>query len=115
YQHERRSHRQFILARIAMPSYGGDAIWSFWGIEYIKTLLLLYETTGKQTYLETADYHLKAYEKSMLDNRGFPEVYDGDGLPLTTWYYRSIRQTGWVIGFEQARLLRTSITANRKA
>jgi hypothetical protein len=28
---------------------------------------------------------------------------------LQTWLYRSIRQTGWVIGFEQARAMRRSL------
>jgi hypothetical protein len=109
YQHERRAHRQFVLARIAMAEYGGDAIWSFWGMEYIKTLLLLYQSTGNKRYADNADHHIAAYEQSMLKNRGFPEVYDHAGVPLKTWYYRSIRQTGWVIGFEQVRAMRAGL------
>lgn len=117
YQHERRAHRQFILARLAMAAYGGDAIWSFWGMEYIKVLLLLYKKTGRSAYLERADFHINAYETAMVKYRGFPEVYDQYGIPLKTWYYRSIRQTGWVIGFEQVHVMRNALGTNtvRKA
>ncbi len=103
YQAEQRAHRQVPVVRLAVASYGGDAIWSFWGMEYIKTLVLLHRTTGEGHYLDEAGRHLAAYEDAMLANGGFPEVYDADGEMLTTPFYRSIRQTGWVIGFEQAR------------
>ena len=109
YQHETRAHRQFFWVRLVMASYGGDAIWSFWGMEYIKTLLLLYKETKDASYLEAADFHIAAYERAMLRDRGFPEVYDKDGNLLQTLIYRSIRQTGWVIGFEQVRTLRAAI------
>lgn len=103
YQQDTRAHRQFFAVRIAVASYGGDAIWSFWGMEYIKTLILLYKHTGNDKYKLTAKYHLDMYESKMLENNGFPEVYDSKGELLQTPLYRSIRQTGWVIGFEQAR------------
>lgn len=74
-------------------------------MEYIKALLALHKATGTKTYLEVAHYHLKKYEGSMLKNKGFPEVYDAHGSLLQTPFYRSIRQTGWVIGFEQARAM----------
>jgi len=105
YQQDTRAHRQFLAVRLAVASYGGDAIWSFWGMEYIKTLILLYKKTGDTNYKETAHYHLQKYEQAMIDNNGFPEVYDANGKLLQTPLYRSIRQTGWVIGFEQARAM----------
>jgi len=108
YQHETRAHRQFFAVRLAVASYGGDAIWSFWGMEYIKTLLLLHRATDKKSYLKTADEHIASYEKAMLRDGGFPEVYDPNGKLLQTPLYRSIRQTGWVIGFEQVRAMRAS-------
>ena len=114
YQQERRAHRQFFLVRITVASYGGDAIWSFWGMEYIKCLLLLYNETKEPSYLATADEQLKAYKQVMLRDRGFPEVYDPHGALLETLVYRSIRQTGWVIGFEQARAMRDAVTASSK-
>lgn len=109
YQHETRAHRQFLAVRLAVASYGGDSIWSFWGMEYIKVLLLLHRATGEQKYLSTADYHIGKYEAAMLLDKGFPEVYDASGNLLETPFYRSIRQTGWVIGFDQVRSLRASI------
>ncbi len=105
YQQDTRAHRQFLPVRLAVASYGGDAIWSFWGMEYIKALTLLYKKTGDSTYKKSAKYHIEKYEQKMLEYSGFPEVYDPDGKLLQTPFYRSIRQTGWVIGFEQARAM----------
>lgn len=105
YQPDRRSHRQFFVVRMAVASYGGDAIWSFWGMEYTKTLSLLGHYRAKQSYFEAAKYHLDAYRKNMLRDGGFPETYDSKGKLLKTPFYQSIRQTGWVIGFEQAQTL----------
>lgn len=113
YQNETRAHRQFPVVRIAVPSYGGDAIWSFWGMEYVKTLLLLHRATGRDDYLTEAGAHLAAYEHAMLRDGGFPEVFDAGGEMLTTPLYRSIRQTGWVIGFEQAREMYRAATGTR--
>ena len=106
YQSESRGHKQFFLAKIAFESYQKDTIWSFWGMEYIKTLLLLYRHTGEQSYLRTADYHIRAYKHAMLRDGGYPEVYDDKGNLYETPFYRSIRQTGWVIGFEQVLAMR---------
>ncbi|HEY8998747.1 MAG TPA: hypothetical protein VIM53_00310 [Candidatus Saccharimonadales bacterium] len=115
YQHETRAHRQFFWARVAFAAYGGDVVWSFWGMEYIKVLLRLYDATGAANYLERANFHLKAYEKAMLRDGGFPEVFDDKGKLYETWIYRSIRQTGWVIGFEQARAMRDAVGAKQSA
>lgn len=109
YQAETRAHRQFLAVRLAVASYGGDAIWSFWGMEYIKTLLLLHKQTGNRDYRELADQHIASYKKAMLTNKGFPETYDPQGKLLQTLLYRSIRQTGWVIGFEQVLQMRRNL------
>lgn len=109
YQQDTRAHRQFWAVRLAVASYGGDSIWSFWGMEYIKTLCRLYDLTGEKRYYTWAGEHLAAYEEKMLENQGFPEVFDKDGNLLQTPFYRSIRQTGWVIGFEQARAIYRSL------
>jgi hypothetical protein len=109
YQAESSGRKQFFLAKIAFASYQRDTVWSFWGMEYIKTLLLLYQHTGDKTYLKTADRHIKAYEQAMLRDGGFPEVYDTEGNLYQTPLYRSIRQTGWVIGFEQVLAMRRAL------
>lgn len=106
YQHETRAHRQFAAVRMVVASYGGDSIWSFWGMEYIKVLLALCRETGDSWYLDEADYHIEKYEKAMVAYGGFPELYDHEGNMLQTALYRSVRQTGWVIGFDQVRELR---------
>jgi hypothetical protein len=80
-------------------------------MEYIKALLLLYAHSGETSYLEIADFHIKAYERAMVRDGGFPEVYDQYGDMLQTPLYRSIRQTGWVIGFEQVRAMRAAVKA----
>ena len=110
YQHETRAHRQFAAVRFAVASYGGDSIWSFWGMEYIKILLKLHQTTKQKNYLDEADYQIIQYEQAMLENQGFPELYDATGKMLQTPLYRSIRQTGWVIGFDQVRTIRASLS-----
>lgn len=109
YQNDTRAHRQFLAVRIAVASYGGDAVWSFWGMEYIKLLLKLYQITGEDRYIVAADYHIAQYKKNMIRDAGFPEVYDKQGALLQTPLYRSIRQTGWVIGFEQVLAIRRTI------
>lgn len=109
YQQERRSHRQFAVVRFAVPNYGGDSIWSFWGMEYIKTLLLLFRSTRLEGYLEEADRHIGHFEAAMRRDRGFPEVYDAQGDLLQTPLYRSVRMTGWVIGFDQVRAMRRAL------
>ena len=109
YQHETRAHRQFAAVRMAVASYGGDSIWSFWGMEYIKVLLALYRQTSQAEYLEEADYHIQQYEDMMVKYGGFPELYDAKGDMMQTPLYRSVRQTGWVVGFDQVRSLRRHI------
>lgn len=112
YHVDTRAHRQYPVVRLAVASYGGDSIWSFWGMEYIKVLLLLHRATDEAGYLAEARHHLEAYAAAMVRDGGFPEVYDGRGRMLTTPLYRSIRQTGWVIGFEQAREMYRAATGS---
>ena len=109
YQDDTRAHRQFLPVRLAVASYGGDTIWSFWGLEYMKALLALYRETGDKTYLQEADRNIDAYKDAMLTYGGFPEVYHPNGRMLKSPAYRSVRQTGWVIGFEQAVAMRRAI------
>ncbi len=109
YQQDTRAHRQFLAVRLAVASYGGDSIWSFWGMEYIKLQLLLFREIRDPKYLKEADYHINKYKHAMKRYGGFPEVYDSNGDMLQTPLYRSVRQTGWVIGFDQVLRIRTTI------
>lgn len=89
--------------RTFVPNYGGDAIWSYWGAEYITLLANLYKVTGKQGYHKDAERHIKTYEIKIVEYRGYPETFDSEGKFLQTPVYKSIRRTGWVVQFEHAR------------
>ena len=105
YQETDQSHREVFLVRAVVPAYGGSAIWSFWGCEFIKLLIVLSRFDGCEEYRTRAEGHIQTYEKLMVKYRGYPEVYDTRGKLLRTPLYRSVRQTGWVVGFEQAQKL----------
>lgn len=104
YQEQRRRDRQHLLVRAVVPSYG-EGIWSFWGAEFIKLLALLGMYEDGDRYLERASAHVAKYEENIMRYRGYPEVYRSDGTMLVNPLYKSIRQTGWIVDFEQARAL----------
>lgn len=101
YQPATRATRQFLPVRLAVASYGGNSIWSFWGMEYVKMCLLLFRETHDVKYRREATYQIKQYHQNILKYGGFPEVYDATGKILQTPFYRSVLMTGWVIGYEQ--------------
>lgn len=88
-------------------SYMGETIWSHWGIEYIKALIIL--SPDDQKLLTTARKHLDAYKKNIEQMGGYPELYDKDGNLYITPLYRSILHTSWVINYEQARMLLNAV------
>lgn len=112
YQHETRASRQFLPVRLAVASYGGDAIWSFWGMEYIKMMVMLYKKTGEKHYAVEAKFQLDAYADNMLRDGGYPETYDAKGNLLKTAIYKSVLETGWVIGYEQARAMYRAVVGD---
>lgn len=114
YQQTDRASRQVPLVRLVVPSYGGTSIWSFWGAEFIKLLSALSEYNASAGYLERAERHITAYQKNMVRCKGYPEVYDSDGRMLRTVLYNSVRQTGWVVGFEQAVAMFNSAKAKHE-
>lgn len=113
YQNQTRANRQFLFVRLAVASYGGNSIWSFWGMEYIKTLMILAKSekskSKQKQYIDLADYHIEKYKNAMNRDGGFAEVFDEKGKMLTTRMYKSIRQTGWVVGFEQVLEIRKNL------
>ncbi len=110
YQDSNHSHREVLLVRLVVPAYGGSAIWSFWGAEFIKLLIVLSRFEERSDYLSRAQKHIVTYEKNIVRYKGYPEVYDAQGKMLRALLYKSVRQTGWVVGFEQARALLRSVT-----
>jgi hypothetical protein len=85
-----------------VPNYGGDAIWSYWGSQYIYLLAAMYHHTDNQTYKTDAEHFIQIYRDKIEQTRGFPETFDTQGNFLQSAVYKSIRQTGWVVQFEQA-------------
>lgn len=100
-----RKDQQFVHLKTFAPQYGSRAIWSNWGMEYIKALGLLYQATGQRSYLETANRQLEAYTFNIKRFQGYPEVYAPDGDLYQTLVYSAVRKTGWVVSYQQARSL----------
>ncbi len=92
--------------RTFVSSYGRDAIWSYWGAQYLTLLGQLYEQNPilpiSQAYRVEAERHITTYREKIVENRGFPETFDNKGEFLRTPVYKSIRKTGWVVEFERA-------------
>jgi hypothetical protein len=110
YQGESRRSRQYPLVRFMANDYGSLAIWSNWGMEYAKLLISMFETTGKKNYMDEAQFQLGEYEKRIVLYRGYPEVYDRDGKFFSKLFYKSVRRTGWVVSFEQAKAMFDSVS-----
>lgn len=89
--------------RYFAPDYMTKSIWSHWGIEYIKLLILLSKTNP--TYFQQAENHLNAYKSNIVTHGGYPECYALDGTPLSQRLYKTVLHTSWVINYEQAKML----------
>ncbi len=85
-----------------VPNYGGNAIWSYWGAQYITLLADLHGSTKNESYLTEAKEAIAAYQEKMTETKGYPETFSPDGAFLENGVYKSIRQTGWVVQFETA-------------
>jgi hypothetical protein len=85
-----------------VPNYGGDAIWSYWGAQYITLLADLSSAAPNNDYLSQAKKYRDIYFEKMEEDRGFPETFTPSGDFLQNFVYKSIRQTGWVVQFEEA-------------
>lgn len=86
-----------------VPNYGGDAIWSYWGGQYMTLLGQLGELTKDESYVKEAKDAITTYNRKIENYRGFPETFDAKGAFLQNAVYKSIRQTGWVVQFEQGK------------
>ncbi len=105
YSPEERPWQLHRIVKIAAPEYGSTAIWSNWGMEYIKLLIHLFQATGDWNYLNRADQQLSAYRFNIKRYRGYPELYDKNGDFFRNKFYTSVRQTGWVVSYEQAQAM----------
>ncbi len=113
YHNDDRPDKTYPLVRLTNHEYAGTAIWSYWGLEYIKTLYLLSQNNSlsqnpNPNYTQIADQFLAKYQENILKYGGFPEVYDSQGKMMEANLYRSVVKTGWIINWEQARAMRNS-------
>lgn len=109
YHSDVRKHRLYGFVRVFAPSYGTTALWSNWGMEYAKTLLMLEQATNQRTYGEQAERQLEAYTFNIKRYRGYPELYDDKGDFYRQFFYKSVRRTGWIVTYEQARAMLRSL------
>ncbi|HEX8964969.1 MAG TPA: hypothetical protein VF820_00885 [Patescibacteria group bacterium] len=93
----------YFFNKYFATSYMGKSIWSHWGIEYIKALLLL--SKDNPQYLSQAQKGLQAYTQNIQKYGGYPELYDKYGKIFQTSVYKSLLQTGWVVNYEQAQVM----------
>ena len=110
YHNDDRPDKTYPLVRLTNHEYAGTAIWSYWGLEYIKTLYLLDQKnsnsqnlekpnsseklenlpTNSLNYRQIADQFLVKYQENILKYEGFPEVYDSRGNMMEANLYRSV-------------------------
>jgi len=93
----------YFFDRYFATSYMGKTIWSHWGMEYIKTLILL-SKYDKEYFLSAGEF-LNEYKNNIKKYGGYPELYDSFGNIYQTLVYRSLLHTGWVINYEQTKMI----------
>lgn len=105
YHLENRPEQLYWPVRIFAPDYGSTAIWSHWGMEYIKLLAGISSVTKNLQYQKEAQYQIQKYEDNIKKYGGYPELYDSNGLFFKQRMYESVLETGWVVNFEEARAM----------
>lgn len=92
---------------VGFSSYAGHSIWSHLGQAYIQALILL-----SPEYPELqADIHahLEKYKQNIETYGGYPELYNADGTLFTAPISRAVLRVGWVINYEQTKMLSTAM------
>lgn len=95
--------RMHFWQRYFAPEYMGKTLWSHWGIEYIKTLILL--SKDHPEYLAAAKQGLDSYKQNIEKYGGYPELYRLNGNIYQTVFYKSLLHAGWVVNYEQAKMM----------
>lgn len=101
YQIGRPEEMPFIIRKF-VPIYGGEAIWSYWGAQYITLLADMCKVSREEKYCDQASEDIKNYQAAIVRDGGFAETFNPDGTFLRVGPYKSIRVTGWVVQFEHA-------------
>ncbi len=115
FTHSTDTSNYYWPVRYGTPDYVTTAIWSHWGMEYTKLLAHLALLTGNRNYLDAAQHQIDAYTANIVRYQGFPEVYTSDGKMYQDRLYRSVRATGWVVNFEEARAMVQDVAAKVKS
>ncbi len=92
-----------FTVQVFAPSYMGDGIWSHWGMEYVKALILVGDSYPDSQKI--AAQHLQTYASLIEKNGGYPELYNTDGSAFSSSLLRGVLHTGWVVNYEQARMM----------
>lgn len=100
---ENHKHRMYPTIRYFTPEYMGDGIWSHWGMEYIKLLILL--SKYNSAYQEQAKKYLDMYKNNIEHYGGYPELYHTHGAIYKKAVYKGVLHNGWVVGYEQAKMM----------
>lgn len=98
------------FVRTFVPNYGGTAIWSYWGAEYLTLLARLATLTGDDHYASIALRHKQSYDAAIIRDGGFAETFDQQGNLLVTPFYIGIRRTGWAVQYDYACSLLTDVS-----
>lgn len=98
----------YFFDKYFATSYMGESIWSHWGMEYIKTLILL--SKDNPIYIEQAKNALNKYTQNIQTYGGYPELYDKYGKIFQTSVYRSLLHTGWVVNYEETQIMLKGVT-----
>lgn len=101
YQESNRQDNTIPLVKVFASQYQSNSIWGFWGVEYIKMLYLVGSAENNSSVLQKADTFTNMYEDRITQDGGFAELYSSDGSVFDTFFYTSIRNTSWIVNFEQ--------------
>ncbi len=88
---------------VGFSSYAGHSIWSHLGQAYIQTLIFL-SPEHPELYADIQS-HLGKYKKNIEIYGGYPELYNADGTLFSAPVSRAVLRVGWVIHYEQTKML----------
>jgi len=91
-------YKLYWQVRYFAPTYMGTSIWSHWGMEYIKALIYVGQFSEAKKQLDRYKQNIERYG-------GYPELYDSNGNILNSRLYHSVLHNGWVINYEQTKML----------
>lgn len=103
YATHNQPEKLYFVNKYFAGTYVGENIWSHWGMEYIKALILL--SADHPEYLALAKEFLDKYKSNIEKYGGYPETYSKNGAIYRTLFYKSILHTGWVVNYEQTKMM----------